>query len=518
MRLGVKLAGVLVAFILSFNCVGQAAERDPGAVKEQFNEIFSRVDTGGDLLLVANVSGIFEDFMDQMVAFISASATTDEDVKKAGDIAGRLADFFKKNGFYAARGVGLSMVPRNDGLNDIKMFLARNPEAMNLAFWQGVVGGAPGKQACQAFLPADTVMARVGTADLKQLWKLVRTAMAEVAPPEAAASFEESLAMASMMMGIGVDELVNSFGEAGFMSIQLSKDATVNIPVGKDFIEMPSPSVLMCLAVKDDTLSKLLDTKLSGPEGAESPVPVVKETINGVTVNSISIPIPSPIPVEPTFAQKDGFFIFGSTKKAVVDALNASSSGNGLTATPEFKKHFANLPAENNGLIFFDKRLSSVITDVQTRMWEANAAETGVDFSSLNDLFGAGIDQVCAMVIVNEPNGILVTGVSSSGGRELVLGTTMAPAGLLAAIAIPSFVRARTVSQQNACINNLRMIEAAKDQWALEEGKTNGTSVTEEDIAEYLPYGMPVCPAGGVYTIGVVGSNATCSEFGHVLP
>ena len=49
--------------------------------------------------------------------------------------------------------------------------------------------------------------------------------------------------------------------------------------------------------------------------------------------------------------------------------------------------------------------------------------------------------------------------------------------GLLAAIEIPSFMRARTTSQQNACINNLRRIEAAKDQFALENGLTNGTSL-----------------------------------------
>jgi type II secretory pathway pseudopilin PulG len=43
--------------------------------------------------------------------------------------------------------------------------------------------------------------------------------------------------------------------------------------------------------------------------------------------------------------------------------------------------------------------------------------------------------------------------------------------GLLAAIAIPNFVKARTTSQQNACINNLRLIDAAKQQWALEQRK-----------------------------------------------
>ena len=45
--------------------------------------------------------------------------------------------------------------------------------------------------------------------------------------------------------------------------------------------------------------------------------------------------------------------------------------------------------------------------------------------------------------------------------------------GLLAAIAIPNFVKARTTSQQNACINNLRLIDASKQQWALEQRKQN---------------------------------------------
>ena len=45
--------------------------------------------------------------------------------------------------------------------------------------------------------------------------------------------------------------------------------------------------------------------------------------------------------------------------------------------------------------------------------------------------------------------------------------------GLLAAIAIPNFVKARTTSQQNACINNLRLVDSSKQQWALEQKQAN---------------------------------------------
>lgn len=97
--------------------------------------------------------------------------------------------------------------------------------------------------------------------------------------------------------------------------------------------------------------------------------------------------------------------------------------------------------------------------------------------------------------------------------------------GLLAAIAIPSFVKARSTSQKNACINNLRQIDSAKEQWALAEKKVSGdapvTSGTN-GINEYIKGDTPDCPAGGDYTYGPVSTNPVCSLAAsphfHVLP
>jgi prepilin-type N-terminal cleavage/methylation domain-containing protein len=84
--------------------------------------------------------------------------------------------------------------------------------------------------------------------------------------------------------------------------------------------------------------------------------------------------------------------------------------------------------------------------------------------------------------------------------------------GLLAAIAIPSFVRARQTSQKNACINNLRQLDGAKDQWAIENKAATGDSCAQGDISPYLKK-WPECPAGGSYTIGVIGTDPTCGEY-----
>ena len=83
--------------------------------------------------------------------------------------------------------------------------------------------------------------------------------------------------------------------------------------------------------------------------------------------------------------------------------------------------------------------------------------------------------------------------------------------GLLAAIAIPSFVKARNTSQQNACINNLRQIDSAKEQWAMAAHKKKGDAVTKNDIDEYIKGGAPqTCPGGGTYTYNPIGTAPTC--------
>jgi prepilin-type N-terminal cleavage/methylation domain-containing protein len=88
--------------------------------------------------------------------------------------------------------------------------------------------------------------------------------------------------------------------------------------------------------------------------------------------------------------------------------------------------------------------------------------------------------------------------------------------GLLAAIAIPNFVKARATSQANACINNLRQIDAANNQFALEKGKQTGAAVTlTTDLTPYIKLNsagsLPACPAGGTYACANVGTNPTCT-------
>jgi prepilin-type N-terminal cleavage/methylation domain-containing protein len=102
--------------------------------------------------------------------------------------------------------------------------------------------------------------------------------------------------------------------------------------------------------------------------------------------------------------------------------------------------------------------------------------------------------------------------------------------GLLAAIAIPNFVRARTTSQANSCISNLRIIDSAKSSWALENHKQSSDTPGDTDLQPYMGRGsageLPTCPIDTAqtfdtsYTANTVGVKPVCNIMPstHSLP
>jgi prepilin-type N-terminal cleavage/methylation domain-containing protein len=115
-----------------------------------------------------------------------------------------------------------------------------------------------------------------------------------------------------------------------------------------------------------------------------------------------------------------------------------------------------------------------------------------------------------------------------AGGFTLVeIMIVVAIIGVLSSIALPNFVKARATSQRDACINNLRQLDGALQQWALETKQSLSAAPDEVAVATYLRTGvLPTCPTGEVpyvfaATIGDIPA-VSCGNVGslpeHTLP
>ena len=94
--------------------------------------------------------------------------------------------------------------------------------------------------------------------------------------------------------------------------------------------------------------------------------------------------------------------------------------------------------------------------------------------------------------------------------------------GILLAIAVPNFIKARESSRAKSCIANLKQIDSAKEQWAMDNKKVTGDSAGFSDLVGTDKYikSTPACPSSGTYDIKGLGTAPTCSKSadGHTLP
>ena len=92
---------------------------------------------------------------------------------------------------------------------------------------------------------------------------------------------------------------------------------------------------------------------------------------------------------------------------------------------------------------------------------------------------------------------------------------------ILASIAIPTSVSIRQTAKENICINNLRQIETAIEQWSILSDVDENVALTPytDEIYSYINEGAPNCPSGGTYTLRTLGDfpQARCNIPEHVL-
>ena len=108
--------------------------------------------------------------------------------------------------------------------------------------------------------------------------------------------------------------------------------------------------------------------------------------------------------------------------------------------------------------------------------------------------------------------------MKKSGFTLVEIMIVVAIIGLLAAIGIPSFQKARSSSREKSCLNNLRMIDSAKEQWAMESNAADVATPVATDVDDYIKgtSAKLICPSDAAktfvtsYTIGAMNTDAAC--------
>ena len=491
------------------------------AEKTSFTEVTSQLDPGGTLFLYLGTAqwldGLSTKVSNWRQKFSSMPDLKPEDlanVNKAFDVVTRL---IKDSGIEDISGAGVSSIEIEPGLYRNKVLVHHYPGKGSGFMWK-MLGQEPHALTGLDLLPANTVLATFSDMDLPLLWTVTQAEVAKSGFPQAQEFLQKLPAQFESKTQLKWDAVLNSLGgEFGF-ALTLNESNTIPIPLpGATAMVIPEPGLLFMFKINDDTIFNRIDQELKkNPQ-------VISVEQAGLKMRTMPMPVPFIGELRPTTASSGGYLFIASSDALVNDAL-AVKSGKlpGLKSTAEFKRLSQNIPDQGNQFTYMSERFGRILFQVQQQVINGQLAQGGsAAQSQWMQSFFRSRPAFAYSVGMNTPQGCLTIGNGNQSAANLVLLPAVAVPGMLAAIAIPNFVKARTTSQQNACINHLRQLDAAKNQWALEKNKTATDVPTKEDLLPYIggtQGQFPRCPQGGTYTLGPVGEPPTCSIPTHVLP
>jgi hypothetical protein len=485
------------------------------AETNSFAEVTSRLDAGGNLYLYLGTAqwldGLSQKVGSWRDAIQSLPNVQPEDRDKLTGAFDLATNLIKDSGIEDVSGFGMSSIEVEKGFYRTKIVMHHYPGRGNGFLWT-VFGAQPHPLDGLDLLPTSTAFAAFGDLDLAQLWTVITKDLTQSGLPNVDYGLTKARVGFKQGTGLDLDDVLASLGgEYGFI-ITLDDTKTVSIPTGATPpMQFPEPGILVVAKVKDDLIFDRVDELLQ-----KTKLPVTQTDTNGLKMRSVTVPFPLPIALKPSIA-RSGDYLFLATSDTLIEQVLAVQAGKqpGLKSTDEFKKLAQGVPLQANRFAYVSKRFGETILGIQQQVADRAALNGSGQGQLMRKLSAMNPPAFAFSVAANTPEGWMVTGNGSEDGAKLVLLPAMVVPGVLAGVAVPAFVKARAAAQKAACANNLRMIQSAKQQWALEKSKSGTDTPTWDDLKPYLDGKVPTCPGGGDYSINSVGEQPTCSVHSH---
>ncbi len=492
------------------------------AEKNSFKEVTAHLDPGGNLYLylsteqlLDNLSGKISGWRNVIQTLPGPDDNSRQNLMHAFDFATSLV---KHSGIEQISGIGISSIEREKGVYRTTSILHHYPGNDSGYLWSAF-GKKPHALDGLNLLPDDTAAAFFSDLDLSLVWSAIQQEAGGSGIPEVTSGVQNAPDLFANATGLKLKDVLDSLaGEYGLV-VTLDDSHMVTLPIPGQTMQMPEPAIMAVFKVKNDLIFDAVDARLQG-----NPRLVSRET-NGIKMRTMLIPLPLPISFRPTIA-RNGDYLFVASTDAIIEAAVGVNNGKkpGLKSTDEFKQLARGIPEQGNAFSFVSKKFGQIFQDLQTQSLQAASANgSGPQAAALKKLMTfSSVPAGAYAVSGNGDDGWLSIGNGNEDPSKVALLVPVAAAGALAAIAVPNFVRARSTAQRTACINNLRMIDGAKQIWATEYKKPANSVPTWDDLRPYLGRGpngaIPKCPEGGTYSINALSDPPTCSIPGHALP
>ena len=491
---------------------------EASAEKNSFKEVTSKLDAGGNLYFYLSTEEWLDGLSDKMAGWRefpkSIPGISDDDQKniaKGFDVGTSL---IKNSGIEDISGVGISSLALDKGFYRTK-FVLHHYKGKDSGYLWKLMGTSPHPLNGLDFLPATTAFATFSDMNAPLAWAALDKELAKSGIPGAAEALQQIPDQFAAVTGLKLDKVLASMGNEYGLVITLDDSKKISVPVGSDPLQVPEPGIMIVIKVKDDVIFNRVDEVLKANKQ------VIRTDKGGLKMRTMPIPLPLPITLRPSIA-RSGDYLFIATTDALIQEALAVKDGKkpGLKSSDEFKKLAKGLPTEGNQFSYISQRFGQTWKEVQTQVMENRGEDKAGQTELIKKLMNMNDVAYAYNVSANTDEGWIGVGNGNQNAAKLVLlPAVVIP--VVAAIAVPNFIKARGTAQENSCINNLRIIDGAKQMWALESKKTANEVPTWADLKPYL--GRPnsaqlICPKGGTYQINGINHPPTCSIPGHVLP
>ena len=424
------------------------------APQTHFQKVTSHLDYDGEYFKYSKINNI-ENAVAKNTATIEKLLLSSPEIpdKEKGQITEAfkvLNSFIKESGVYRIDAHGQSSIKVGDYYHN-KSILHSDGSTGTLF---DLIGGSAQKLTSQKFLPENTVLALSGKVKIEALWNALHKATQTSTDPQIKSLTQMAIA-GSGFMGVDLPALLKEqSGELGlFLTMDETKTITLPIEGG---ITIPQVDATIFLARKGQSLDTLLFKNL--------PPNLPSEKLEGFTITSLPA-IPTPLKTQGAIATSEDYIFISSNIERLKQSIQTAKSGQGLTATSEFKEAAKDIPDTGNSYAYLSPRIASTAQ----KLWNVEvrkAAKKNKQIKNadeilplINDMlpknfFYYGVNQVTPKGIMGTSNFTLRP---DTFGNQSIL-TSAATTGILAAMVMPALAKSRAKAKQTQSRNNMKQM------------------------------------------------------------